>query len=617
MNLISQWLWLGLLTLPAIVILHLLRERSKRQPVSSLELWRWLEKELRGPRLRRLPVTWILLLQLLAAAGLNLALTQPEFAWARPRPPRQHFIFVVDTSGSMAAQDVPPSRLAQAQAGVAARLATLGESDQVTLITAGPAAQQVASAETKEVGEVAGRLAALRPAGNGSDWAGALALAGAAVELDFTNTIIIYTDGAFEVGETAEAITLPAEVELNLVGQPQANQAIITLAVRPATSGAVQVYARLANFSDAPAQRPLTLLADGSVRDELTAELPASGVTEQAWTLPPGVGTVAVRLGGSDVMPADDSAAVGVVTGSPLRGVLVAADPEADTTLALHRALQSLPNLEVSTVNPDNYAPYENYDLTVFHGWLPDAWPRGGVLVVAPPEGPGLLTARAPITVQPLPASTAASLLVDVDLTHVNLGRAAPLEVPDWLTPVLADEQGLTLIWHGATEGTRVVVFAFGLERGNLARRTAFPVLVANAVAEVAPAPLPDAVAVGQAVELPPAHRMPFLTIVAPGGAEHRFGGERASLFTETFEPGLYRLVGRTVSGQDWRGGFGVNAGSATESDLRVSDQPALNAIAQAGTPAALPGNPPWELWPWLVLAVLVVMVAEAWLAWR
>jgi hypothetical protein len=157
-----------------------------------------------------------------------------------------------------------------------------------------------------------------------------------------------------------------------------------------------------------------------------------------------------------------------------------------------------------------------------------------------------------------------------------------------------------------------VVVLAFGLERGNLARRTAFPVLVANAVAEVAPAPLPEAVAVGQAVELPPAHRMPFLTIIDPGGGEHRFGGERGALFTETFEPGLYRLVGRTVSGQDWEGGFGVNAGSATESDLRVSAQPALNALAQAGSPEALPGDPPWELWPWLA-----VMVAEAWLAWR
>ena len=92
MNLVSQWLWLGLLTLPAILLLHLLRERSKRQPISSLELWRWLEKELRGPRLRRLPVTWVLLLQLLAALGLNLALSRPQFSLgsAAARAPAPH-----------------------------------------------------------------------------------------------------------------------------------------------------------------------------------------------------------------------------------------------------------------------------------------------------------------------------------------------------------------------------------------------------------------------------------------------------------------------------------------------------------------------------------------------
>ena len=53
------------------------------------------------------------------------------------------------------------------------------------------------------------------------------------------------------------------------------------------------------------------------------------------------------------------------------------------------------------------------------------------------------------------------------------------------------------------------------------------------------------------------------------------------------------------------------------ESDLRVSAQPVLTSLAQAGAPPPLPGNPPWQLWPWFVLAVLGVMVLEAWLSWR
>jgi hypothetical protein len=285
--------------------------------------------------------------------------------------------------------------------------------------------------------------------------------------------------------------------------------------------------------------------------------------------------------------------------------------------LALQRALQSLPNLALETVSPDQYAPYENYDLTVFHGWLPPAWPRGGVLVVAPPEGQGLLPAQVPTTVNVLPAGLSDALLDDVDLTHVNFGRAAALDAPDWLTPVLTDAQGLTLVWHGATAEMRLVVFAFGLERGNLARRTAFPVLVANAVAEVAPPPLPEAVAVGQPVTLPPTYQIPFLSVTDPLGREQTLGADRDRQFSETFQPGLYRLRGQLLNGVLWEGGFGVNAGSASESDLRVSAQPMLNALSQAGAPPPLPGNPPLELWPWFVLAVLAIMVVEAWLAWR
>jgi hypothetical protein len=185
------------------------------------------------------------------------------------------------------------------------------------------------------------------------------------------------------------------------------------------------------------------------------------------------------------------------------------------------------------------------------------------------------------------------------------------------VTPVLTDEDGLSLIWHGATDATRLVVFAFSVEGGNVARRTAFPVLVANAVIEVMPPPLPEAISPGQPVALPGANTVPFVTITDPAGGEHNFGGNRAALFTETYAPGLYLLEGQTIGGEPWQGGFGVNAGSALESDLRVSAQPLLTSIAEGGGVPPVAGNPPWNLWPWLVLAVLLVMIVEAALAWR
>jgi hypothetical protein len=182
---------------------------------------------------------------------------------------------------------------------------------------------------------------------------------------------------------------------------------------------------------------------------------------------------------------------------------------------------------------------------------------------------------------------------------------------------VLRDNAGHGLIWRGVLGSSRVVVLAFGLDSGNLARRPALPVLVSNSVAAVLPPPLPNQIAAGEAVSLPSAESVPSLTLINPAGAKHNFGSERPSSFDDTSLPGLYMLEGRTTTGELWRAGFGVNTGSATESDLRSSGGATL-AASGPNAPAPLGEQlPPLDLWPVLAGIVLVVLLIEARLAWR
>src|SRR5215212_8977374 len=130
---------LGLLALPLIVLLHLLRERSRRARISSLELWRWLETEVRGPRLRRIPLNLILILHLLAALLLTAAVVQPQLHVSVPFGRATRLILVVDTTTSMGARAIgltlgDGTRLGQAQAHAATLLGGLGPSDSAVLI---------------------------------------------------------------------------------------------------------------------------------------------------------------------------------------------------------------------------------------------------------------------------------------------------------------------------------------------------------------------------------------------------------------------------------------------------------------------------------------------------
>src|SRR5919198_2765146 len=105
---------LALLSLPIIIVLHLLRERRRRVTVPSLLHWLDVPRRREGERIRRLPLTLLLLLHLLIAGLLGLALGQPQLTGAPNNAARQTAI-VLDTSTSMAARAGTTTRFAQAQ----------------------------------------------------------------------------------------------------------------------------------------------------------------------------------------------------------------------------------------------------------------------------------------------------------------------------------------------------------------------------------------------------------------------------------------------------------------------------------------------------------------------
>ena len=605
---------LGLLSLPVIVLLHVLHARNRRAVVPTLALWRWLEREVRGPRMRLPPLSAVLLLQLSAAALLSLALARPRLDFLAGPATAERLVLVVDTSTSMSATDAAPSRLARAQAQAAVLLAGLGEGDSAALVSAGPQPQLLA--DTRQVGG-AGVLAALTglsAAGVGQDWGGALALAAAATLPEHHNRLVIYTDGAFTFPPALAAADYAATVEWVRVGGPQDNQAVITLAARPTGSGGSQLFARLANFAERGVDRTVTLLTDGVVFETHQLRLSAAGTVGQVWTLPPGITTVEVRLSGGDALPADDRAALGVLGARPVAARLVVAPgPEAEPG-AVERALRAIPGLTLAVSAPADYNPFEPYALTVFDGWLPEAWPAGGVLVFDPPPGAGLLLVSGVAGVEGVPRPAGEALFVDVALEHVFFNSTATLQAPAWLSPALSDAAGRPLVWRGVTSGSRVVVFGFALDATNLPRRAGFPVLVANAVNAVLPPALPASLRPGDALPLPAPELLPQLTVTDPSGAQIGLVANRAADYAATSAAGLYLVQGTLASGEDWKAWVGVNAGALEESDLRAPAQP---DFVQGRDQAAGNKSDGLELWPLLAALAALVLVAEAWVAWR
>lgn len=134
-SMLSWWQWALLASVPpAIVLLYFLK--LKRQPVEvpSTYLWHKMIEDLHVNTIwQRLRRSLLLFLQLLLVALLILALWRPS--WRGTRLSGGRYVFLIDTSASMAATDVAPSRLEAAKQQVLDLIAQMGSGDVALVVS--------------------------------------------------------------------------------------------------------------------------------------------------------------------------------------------------------------------------------------------------------------------------------------------------------------------------------------------------------------------------------------------------------------------------------------------------------------------------------------------------
>lgn len=127
-------LLLGLIALP-ILLLYVLKVRLRRIPVSTNLFWKQMFDE-KPPRAwwRKLRHLVSLLAQLLILALLVFAVADPFFSWQSNNARR--IVLVMDSSASMQAADVKPSRFEAAKQAALKVLDGVRESDSVAIVSA-------------------------------------------------------------------------------------------------------------------------------------------------------------------------------------------------------------------------------------------------------------------------------------------------------------------------------------------------------------------------------------------------------------------------------------------------------------------------------------------------
>jgi hypothetical protein len=534
----------GLLAVPVLVGIYLLRNRFRRQPVSSLMLWLDpREPRQGGTRLRRLQTPLLFLLELLAILFLVLAAADPQVRASQGARP---LVVVLDDSFSMLAGGNDSAR----EQGIRALRAELRRHTpySIRFILAGEAPQLLGE-PVRAAGEALDLLDGWRCRAPASCLQESLTLAaelGGELAL-----LLVVTDR----GPPPNVVPEKGRLAWWAFGSPRPNRAIVN-AARTARDGADRVLLEVANLAADPARTGLLVeTAGGEVLRRSTLELKPGETRRVILQLKPDTPAVRARLDDDDLAIDNEV----TLLPAPARPVGVAVEV-ADKVLRplLLKALRAKRGANLAAARPALVFTDAAGKEAVGDAWL--------VRFV--------LEKKATAYTGPFVLDRAHPLTEGLSLRGVIWGagkgdqvEGAPV-IMAGNVPLLTDTEVISGGEDaGAAGGRHELRWRLRPERSTLPDSPDWPILIANIVdwrADRLPGLRRSNVRLGERVTLvlPPGHDS--VRLAEPGGGARKLPVQARQVSARAGEVGIYEFAT-----PDKRYRFTANALSREESDLR------------------------------------------------
>ena len=293
---------------PPLILLYFLKLRRREQVIPSTLLWKQSVQDLQANALfQRLRPNWLLFLQLMAMICLFIAIAQPEHLGSLSRGSRT--VLLIDRSASMAATDAEEgedrTRLDEAKRqaleyiegiDTGGLLGQTGESEQVMVIGFADEAQ-VYSPFTSSKAQLRQAVEAVTPTHGGSSLKQAVELARAYTtntDMEMAGrdvappaTLIVFSDGRIRdlpelVAKRNEPVVYRPTGAAPGGEEPARNLGIAALGARRSLTepDALEIYVRVANYTDAPATVDVELSVGAQLLHTRTITVAPTGLAD-------------------------------------------------------------------------------------------------------------------------------------------------------------------------------------------------------------------------------------------------------------------------------------------------------------------------------------------------
>ena len=597
MTFFSPMAFLSLITIPAIIFLYLLKQRSQDLTVSSLYLWEEVLKDLEANApWQKLKKNLLLILQLLAMLLLIFALSRPFLN--TPSGKAGSTIVILDNSLSMQATDVKPSRLELAKKQAEDYVYNLQPGTLVSLVSMGtrPVIEENLNKDRNAVIDKIKKLEATNGVSNYED---ASTLVQSMAKQQEGTEVVLFGDNSLEVPGV--------EVKFSRVSQNGFNYAI-TLLSHTRTRNGITVLSRISNFSGSGASIPLSLYGDGKVLDAKNVEVAPGETSNVYWSgIPENTQQLECRIDAKDSLDADNRAWNTVNPSLNAKVMLVS-----EKNVFIEKALSLSGNVELYKSTPLDIKELKGYSLYIFDGFLPEALPSDGNIVLFNPPENKFFTVGSEVELPKIEKSKH-ELFNYIEDYSFSIGKTRLLTVPKWGEPVLEASEG-TLAFTGMLDNKRILVFGFDIHNTDMPLKPVFPILMTSIINSLAPSGTKNVENAfpGQGIEFNLDPKTEQAKVISPSGKVSKIAPPfPAELFDATGEVGLYTLEQAVKEDRSYHY-FTVNAPAERESNLLKGENTVQN---QAGDPGKAAGkvSTGFNLQGLILWAAILLLLIEWW----
>lgn len=536
---------IGLIGIPILILIYIIKNKYTEQTVSSTYIWNLCEKFLKKKKkLPKIAGLISLIVQLLAVTLISLSIAHPVLVFPNAA---EELCFIIDASGSMHIEKDGKTRFEAGKDEIARIIEESMNGSLYTLVRAGDNATSVVFEREDDKEDALAKLEEITCDWGTSRLNDSLKLAQSYFYENRALTTYLITDKNYENHNNIELIDLSGDED---------NCAVVSVA-QSSSAGTTTVLATVVSHG---ISRDATVLLYVDGADEPTATKAVSlerGVA-QTVTLEASIGgyvSLSVRLAEEDALAADNEIIVYNTSGSSTGTVAIISD----TPFFFKSALLAtgIRTQSITEIDPEDFdkKPAKGFDLYVFDSYTPAEMPEDGAVWLVnqekniPMSGfsiQGEVTPKEAISLELSESSDSATARLTLDMqggTDARVHKYVKYGIYGDFTTIYSYKKQPIVFAGENGYGNREVVFAFSLHDSNLPLLADFVAMVRNLVTYSFPETLERAgYECGEKLEinLPASHT--GLSITSPSGVVEYPASAAAANEYVLAEPGVYTI---------------------------------------------------------------------------